>query len=132
MVFNRDLYLKKLISASNNDMIKIITGVRRCGKSYLLFQIFYSYLRAQGVAEDHIIGLAMDDNHNKALRNSDKLLAYLDDHIVEDGQTVYVILDEVQLVDDFVGVLLSMTHKKNVQTYVSGSNSNFLINDFVT
>ena len=96
MVFNRDLYLKKLISASNNDMIKIITGVRRCGKSYLLFQIFYSYLRAQGVAEDHIIGLAMDDNHNKALRNSDKLLAYLDDHIVEDGQTVYVILDEVQ------------------------------------
>ena len=132
MVFNRDLYLKKLISASNNDMIKIITGVRRCGKSYLLFQIFYSYLRAQGVAEDHIIGLAMDDNHNKALRNSDKLLAYLDDHIVEDGQTVYVILDEVQLVDDFVGVLLSMTHKKNVQTYVSGSNSKFLSKDIVT
>lgn len=132
MVFNRDLYLKKLISASSNDMIKIITGVRRCGKSYLLFQIFYNYLLAQGVAEDHIIGLAMDDNHNKALRDSDKLLAYIDNHIIDDGQTVYVILDEVQLVDDFVGVLLSMTHKKNVQTYVSGSNSKFLSKDIVT
>lgn len=132
MVFNRDLYLKKLISASSNDMIKIITGVRRCGKSYLLFQIFYNYLLAHGVAEDHIIGLAMDDNHNKALRDPDKLLAYIDNHIIDDGQTVYVILDEVQLVDDFVGVLLSMTHKKNVQTYVSGSNSKFLSKDIVT
>lgn len=132
MVFNRDLYLKKLVSASSNDMIKIITGVRRCGKSYLLFQIFYNYLLAQGVAEDHIIGLAMDDNHNKALRNPDRLLAYIDNHIIDDGQTVYVILDEVQLVDDFVGVLLSMTHKKNVQTYVSGSNSKFLSKDIVT
>lgn len=132
MVFNRDLYLKKLISASSNDMIKIVTGVRRCGKSYLLFQIFYNYLLAHGVAEDHIIGLAMDDNHNKALRDPDKLLAYIDNHIIDDGQTVYVILDEVQLVDDFVGVLLSMTHKKNVQTYVSGSNSKFLSKDIVT
>ncbi|MGM9693944.1 MAG: ATP-binding protein [Alloprevotella sp.] len=132
MIFNRDLYLKRLISASSNDMIKIITGVRRCGKSYLLFQIFYNYLLAQGVAEDHIIGLAMDDNHNKALRNPDRLLAYIDSHIINDGQTVYVILDEVQLVDDFVGVLLSMTHKKNVQTYVSGSNSKFLSKDIVT
>ena len=132
MVFNRDIYLKKLISAGNNDMIKIITGVRRCGKSYLLFQIFYNYLLAQGVAENHIIGLAMDDNHNKALRDPDKLLAYIDNHIIDDGQTVYVILDEVQLVDDFVGVLLSMIHKKNVQTYVSGSNSKFLSKDVVT
>lgn len=132
MVFNRDLYLKKLISASSNDMIKIVTGVRRCGKSYLLFQIFYNYLLAHGVAEDHIIGLAMDDNHNKALRDPDKLLAYIDNHIIDDGQTVYVILDEVQLMDDFVGVLLSMTHKKNVQTYVSGSNSKFLSKDIVT
>ena len=132
MVFNRDLYLKKLISAGSNDMIKIVTGVRRCGKSYLLFQIFYNYLLAQGVTEDHIIGLAMDDNHNKALRDPDKLLAYIDNHIIDDGQTVYVILDEVQLVDDFVGVLLSMTHKKNVQTYVSGSNSKFLSKDIVT
>lgn len=87
---------------------------------------------AHGVADDHIIGLAMDDNHNKVLRDPDKLLAYIDNHIIDDGQTVYVILDEVQLVDDFVGVLLSMTHKKNVQTYVSGSNSKFLSKDIVT
>lgn len=132
MVFNRDLYLQKLISASNNDMIKIVTGVRRCGKSYLLFNIFHNYLLSQGVPENHIIGLALDDNHNKALRDPDKLLEYIDTHIIDDGQTSYVILDEVQLVDDFVGVLLSMTHKRNVQTYVSGSNSKFLSKDVVT
>lgn len=132
MEFNRGFYLQKLISASKNDMIKIITGIRRCGKSYLLFEIFRNYLLSQGVQEDHIIGLALDDNHNKSLRNPDKLLEYIDNHLVQDGQTSYVILDEVQMVDDFVGVLLSMTHKKNVQTYVSGSNSKFLSKDVVT
>ena len=132
MEFNRDLYLQKLISASNNDMIKIVTGIRRCGKSYLLFEIFHNYLLSQGVKEDHIIGLALDDNRNKALRDPDKLLEYIDSHLIHDGQTSYVILDEVQMVDDFVGVLLSMTHMRNVQTYVSGSNSKFLSKDVVT
>ena len=132
MEFNRDLYLQKLISASNNDMIKIVTGIRRCGKSYLLFEIFHNYLLSQGVKEDHIIGLALDDNRNKALRDPDKLLEYIDSHLIHDGQTSYVILDEVQMVDDFVGVLLSMTHKRDVQTYVSGSNSKFLSKDVVT
>ena len=132
MEFNRDLYLQKLISASKNDMIKIVTGIRRCGKSYLLFEIFRSYLLSQGVAEDHIIGLALDDNRNKDLRNPDKLLEYIDSQLIQDGQTSYVILDEVQMVDDFVGVLLSMTHMRNVQTYVSGSNSRFLSKDVVT
>lgn len=132
MEFNRDLYLKKLISASKNDMIKIVTGIRRCGKSYLLFEIFRTYLLSQGVKEDHIIGLALDDNRNKALRDPDKLLEYIDSHLIHDGQTSYVILDEVQMVDDFVGVLLSMTHMRNVQTYVSGSNSKFLSKDVVT
>ncbi len=132
MVFNRDLYLQKLIRADKNDMIKIITGVRRCGKSYLLFNIFYNYLLSQGVQEDHIIGLALDDNHNKLLRNPDKLLEYIDNHIIDDGQMNYVILDEVQLAEDFVGVLLSMAHKRNVQTYVSGSNSKFLSKDVLT
>lgn len=132
MEFNRDLYLQKLISASNNDMIKIVTGIRRCGKSYLLFEIFRTYLLSQGVKEDHIIGLALDDNRNKALRDPDKLLEYIDSHLIHDGQTSYVILDEVQMVDDFVGVLLSMTHMRNVQTYVSGSNSKFLSKDVVT
>ena len=132
MEFNRDLYLQKLISASNNDMIKIVTGIRRCGKSYLLFEIFHNYLLSQGVKEDHIIGLALDDNRNKALRDPDKLLEYIDSHLIHDGQTSYVILDEVQMVDDFVGALLSMTHMRNVQTYVSGSNSKFLSKDVVT
>ena len=132
MTFNRDLYLQRLISASRNDMIKIITGIRRCGKSYLLFEIFRNYLLSQGVHEDHIIGLAMDDNRNKALREPDNLLEYIDSHLIHDGEINYVILDEVQLVDDFVGVLLSMTHKRNVQTYVSGSNSKFLSKDVVT
>lgn len=132
MEFNRDLYLQKLISASNNDMIKIVTGIRRCGKSYLLFEIFRNYLLSQGVKEDHIIGLALDDNRNKALRDPDKLLEYIDSHLIHDGQTSYVILDEVQMIDDFVGVLLSMTHMRNVQTYVSGSNSKFLSKDVVT
>ena len=132
MEFNRDLYLQKLISASKNDMIKIVTGIRRCGKSYLLFEIFRNYLLSQGVKEDHIIGLAFDDNRNKALRDPDKLLEYIDSHLIHDGQTSYVILDEVQMVDDFVGVLLSMTHMRNVQTYVSGSNSKFLSKDVVT
>ena len=132
MEFNRDLYLQKLISASKNDMIKIVTGIRRCGKSYLLFEIFRNYLLSQGVAEDHIIGLALDDNRNKDLRNPDKLLDYIDSQLIQDGQTSYVILDEVQMVDDFVGVLLSMTHMRNVQTYVSGSNSRFLSKDVVT
>ena len=132
MEFNRDLYLQKLISASNNDMIKIVTGIRRCGKSYLLFEIFHNYLLSQGVKEDHIIGLALDDNRNKALRDPDKLLEYIDSHLIHDGQTSYVILDEVQMVNDFVGVLLSMTHMRNVQTYVSGSNSKFLSKDVVT
>ena len=81
MEFNRDLYLQKLISASKNDMIKIVTGICRCGKSYLLFEIFRNYLLSQGVAEDHIIGLALDDNRNKDLRNQDKLLEYIDSQL---------------------------------------------------
>lgn len=132
MEFKRDFYLQKLIRAEQMDMIKIITGVRRCGKSYLLFNIFRNHLLTQGVAEDHIIGLAMDDLRNKHLLIPDALLDYIDAHIVNDGKTTYVILDEVQLVDDFVGVLLSMGHKQNVQTYVSGSNSKFLSKDVVT
>lgn len=132
MVFHRDFYLQKLINAGKNDMIKIVTGIRRCGKSYLLFEIFHNYLLSQGVKKDHIIELAMDDEHNKSLRNSDKLLDYIDNHLIDDGETNYVILDEVQMVDNFIGVLLSMTHKRNVQTYVSGSNSRFLSKDVVT
>jgi predicted AAA+ superfamily ATPase len=126
------MYLQKLVRADGNGMIKIITGIRRCGKSYLLFNIFRNHLISQGVSEDHIIGLALDERENKKLLNPDRLLDYIDKHIVKDGKKNYVILDEVQLVDEFVSVLLSMTHKQNVETYVSGSNSKFLSKDVVT
>lgn len=132
MEFSRKMYLQKLVRADGNGMIKIITGIRRCGKSYLLFNIFRNHLISQGVSEDHIIGLALDERENKKLLNPDRLLDYIDKHIVKDGKKNYVILDEVQLVDEFVSVLLSMTHKQNVETYVSGSNSKFLSKDVVT
>lgn len=132
MIFERNLYLQKLIAADGNGMIKIITGIRRCGKSYLLFTIFRDYLLAHGVAEDHIIGLALDDRENINLLNPDELLKYINNHIINDGKKTYVILDEVQLVNEFVSVLLSLTHKTNVETYVSGSNSKFLSKDVVT
>ncbi len=132
MEFSRKSYLQKLVRADGNGMIKIVTGIRRCGKSYLLFNIFRNYLLSQGVQEDHIIGLALDERENKKLLNPDRLLEYISSHIVKDGKKNYVILDEVQLVDDFVSVLLSMTHKQNVETYVSGSNSKFLSKDVVT
>ena len=132
MEFSRKMYLQKLVRADGNGMIKIITGIRRCGKSYLLFNIFRNHLISQGVSEDHIIGLALDERENKKVLNPDRLLDYIDKHIVKDGKKNYVILDEVQLVDEFVSVLLSMTHKQNVETYVSGSNSKFLSKDVVT
>ena len=132
MEFKRNYYLQKLIQAEQLDMIKIVTGVRRCGKSYLLFNIFRNHLLSQGVQEDHIIGLALDERENRPLRDPDRLLAYIDERTINDGKTNYVILDEVQLVDDFVGVLLSLGHKRNVQTYASGSNSKFLSKDVVT
>lgn len=132
MIFERKHYLDKLISAEGNGMIKIVTGIRRCGKSFLLFNLFHNYLINKGVNSTHIIELAMDDNHNKKLLNADALLEYIDNHIVNDGDTNYVLLDEIQLVDDFVGVMLSLLHMHNVETYVSGSNSKFLSKDVVT
>ncbi len=132
MEFSRKLYLQKLIAADGNGMIKIITGIRRCGKSYLLFNIFRNYLLTHGVKENHIIGLALDDRRNKKLLNPDVLLEYIDNHVKNDGEKYYVILDEVQMVHDFISVLLSLSHMLNVETYVSGSNSKFLSKDVVT
>jgi uncharacterized protein len=132
MIFERKTYLQKLIQAQGNGMIKIITGIRRCGKSFLLFNLFKQYLIEHGTKEDHIIGLSLDDMRNKKLLNPNRLLKYIDTHIVNDGEINFVFLDEVQLVKDFVGVLLSLTHMPNVEAYVSGSNSKFLSKDVVT
>ncbi len=131
MIINRPKYLERLISSKGNRMIKIITGIRRCGKSFLLFELFHSYLNGIGVDDDHIIEVALDDRSNKEYRNPDRLLEYIKNLIV-DKDTYYVLLDEVQMVDDFVGVLNSLLHIRNVDAYVTGSNSRFLSKDIVT
>lgn len=132
MVFSRQRYLQQLVAGLHNDMVKIVTGIRRCGKSYLLFKIFRQYLIDNGTSEDHIIGLSLDDRCNRKLLNPDELLAYIGAHTPQDSLTTYVILDEVQLVEDFVSVLLSLMQRPNMQVYVSGSNSRFLSSDVVT
>lgn len=132
MEFSRDLYLQKLIAGMQNNMVKIVTGIRRCGKSYLLFNLFKQYLLSHGVAEDHIIGLSLDNLRNKRLTKPEALLDYIDAHNPNDGQTTFVILDEVQLVGNFVSLLLSLMQTPHMQVYVSGSNSKFLSSDVVT
>lgn len=132
MIIARDKYLRQLIEARGNGMVKIVTGMRRSGKSFLLMTLFHQYLIEQGVAENHIIEISLDNRKNKPLRNPDALLERIDHLIQSDGQMYYVILDEVQLVDDFVEVLLSLMQDKRLDVYVSGSNSKFLSKDVVT
>ena len=132
MIFERKYYLTQLIHGIGNGMVKIVTGIRRCGKSFLLFNIFRDYLLQNGVTEDHIIGLSLDDFRNSKLRKPQNLLDYIDAHYHNDGKTNYIILDEIQLVERFVEVLLSLMHMPNVEVYVSGSNSKFLSSDVVT
>lgn len=132
MIIQRKKYLDMLISGEGNNLVKIVTGVRRCGKSFLLFKLFRNYLTEKGVDEQHIIELSLDDLRNKKLRNPETLLEYIDSHLKNDKKTTYIILDEVQLVQDFVEVLLSLLHTPFVDVYVSGSNSKFLSKDVVT
>ena len=131
MEIKRDLYLNRLIRREKNGLIKVVTGVRRCGKSYLLFNLFHDYLIEKGVAEDHIIEVALDDRSNKELRDPDQMLAYLKNHI-KDKETYYIILDEVQLLSEFEDVLNSLLHIRNADVYVTGSNSKFLSSDVIT
>lgn len=132
MVIQRPKYLKQLVAAKGNGMVKIVTGIRRCGKSFLLMTLFHNHLKEQGVSDDHIIELSLDNRKNKYLRNPDVLLDFIDNKIQPDGLVHYIILDEVQLVDDFVEVLLSLMQDKRLDVYVSGSNSKFLSKDVVT
>ena len=132
MRFERTKYLNRLIAGRGNGMVKIVTGVRRCGKSYLLFNLFAKWLKENGTGDDHIIGLSMDDFKYRKLRNPDALLGYIEGRIVNDGEVTFIILDEGQLIDDFVEVILSLMHITNVEVYVSGSNSKFLSSDVVT
>lgn len=132
MIISRDKYLRQLIAAKGNGMVKIVTGIRRSGKSFLLMTLFHQHLLEQGVPENHIIEISLDNRKSKHLRQPDTLLDYIDGKVQADGQTHYVILDEVQLVDDFVEVLLSLMQDKRLDVYVSGSNSKFLSKDVVT
>lgn len=121
-----------LVAGQGNGLVKIVTGGRRCGKSFLLFQIFHQYLLQHGVDEGHLIEVSLDDRRNRKLCDPDALLDYLDSRIKSDGKTNFIFLDEIQLVDDFIGVLLSLMHTHNTEVYVSGSNSKFLSKDVVT
>ena len=132
MVFKRKKYLDKLIAGQGNGLVKIVTGGRRCGKSFLLFNLFHDYLVESGVPDSQLIELSLDDRRSKPLRDPDTLLDYIDSKITKDGKKHFVILDEVQLVEDFVEVLLSLMHNPQLDVYVSGSNSKFLSKDVVT
>lgn len=127
----RDIYLNKLISKRHNGLIKVVTGMRRCGKSYLLFNLFKEYLINEGVTKNRIIEIAFDSFENKKYRDPEVLFPYLMEKISDDGM-YYVLLDEVQMLDDFESVLNSLGRKQNVDVYVTGSNAKFLSKDIIT
>lgn len=131
MRIERDYYLNKLISKKNNCLIKVVTGIRRCGKSYLLNTLFREYLLETGVKEEHIIFIALDDVSNDYLLDPHKLSEYIKEKI-KDKEMYYIILDEIQLVTNFVAVLNGLLRIDNVDIYVTGSNSKFLSSDIVT
>lgn len=131
MEIKRDIYLQKLINRMHNGMIKVITGIRRVGKSYLLFTLFRNYLKSQGVAADHIIAIELDTLENERYRNPHTLLEYAKSQMIDDGE-YYIFLDEVQLLPSFESVLNSFLYMQNVDVYVTGSNSKFLSKDVIT
>ena len=131
MEIKRDLYLQKLKDRMHNGMIKVITGIRRSGKSYLLFTIFRNYLLSEGVADDHMIAIELDILENAQYRDPHVLLEYIKSRMTDQGE-YYIFLDEVQLLERFEEVLNSLLHKRNVDVYVTGSNSKFLSKDVIT
>ena len=131
MEIRRDRYLNTLISKKHNGLIKVITGMRRCGKSYLLFTLFKKHLLSEGVDEGHIIEIAFDAFENKKYRDPDVLYPYLKEQFNDDGMN-YVLLDEVQLLGEFESILNSLIRMKNVDVYVTGSNARFLSKDVIT
>lgn len=127
----RDIHLNKLIACKHNGMVKVVTGVRRCGKSFLLLTLFREHLISCGVQEDHIIKVDLEDRHNRKLRDPDALMAYIDGRM-NDQDMYYILLDEVQLVREFEDVLNSYLKIPNADVYVTGSNSRFLSKDVIT
>ena len=131
MEIKRDYYLQKLIAKKHNGLIKVITGMRRCGKSYLLFTLFKKHLLESGVAEDHIIEIPFDSFENKKYRDPEILYPYVKEKLVDD-QKYYILLDEVQLLGEFESVLNGFMRIPNVDVYVTGSNAKFLSKDIIT
>lgn len=131
MDIKRDKYLNDLINRMHNGMIKVVTGIRRCGKSYLLFNIFKNYLLEQGVPASHIIMIELDQRKNKKYRDPDVILDYIES-LIEDDEQYYIMLDEVQMLQEFEEVLNSLLHIRNADIYVTGSNSKFLSKDVIT
>lgn len=131
MEFKREHYLNKLIMKKHNGLIKVVTGIRRCGKSYLLFSIFKNYLLESGIDENHIIEIAFDSFENKKLRDPNVLYPYIKEKIADDNM-YYILLDEVQLLDEFESVLNGLMRIKNADVYVTGSNAKFLSKDIIT
>ena len=131
MVIERNKYLQELVSCRHNGLVKIITGMRRCGKSFLLFRLFRRFLEDNGVANDHIVEMAFDDYAFKEFRNPDKFYAYVKGRIIDD-QPYYILLDEVQMLDEFEDVLNGLLHIPNADVYVTGSNAKFLSKDIIT
>ena len=131
MIIHRDSYLNKLIAHKHNHLIKIITGLRRCGKSYLLFKLFKQHLLENGVLPSHIIEIELDDRLNKKLRDPDNCLEYVRSQII-DQDMYYLLIDEVQYMTEFEDVLNSCLHIDNLDTYVTGSNSKLLSKDIIT
>ncbi len=131
MIIDRPIYLQKIIESRHNHMIKIITGVRRCGKSYLLFILYTAWLKSQGVDDRHIIQIDLEDRRNIALRDPDRLLEYIDSKMT-DNSMYYIMIDEIQHVEEFEDVLNSYLKIMNADVYVTGSNARFLSKDVIT
>lgn len=131
MNIKRDKYLNALINRMHNGMIKVVTGIRRCGKSYMIFTIFKNYLSEQGIDDTHIVSIELDQRKDKKYRDPDVILEYIESCITDEKQ-YYILLDEVQLLEDFEEVLNSLLHIKNADIYVTGSNSKFLSKDVIT
>lgn len=131
MIIPRDRYLERLVARKHNGLIKIVTGMRRCGKSFLLFKLFREHLLSEGVPESHIIRIELDDRRNKRLRDPDACLEYVTGLLKEEGM-YYLLIDEVQFMTEFEDVLNSFLHIENLDTYVTGSNSRFLSTDIIT
>ena len=131
MNIHRPIYLQKLIDRRHNGMIKIITGMRRSGKSYLLFNLFADYLKGEGVDNEHIIAIDLENIYNERLREPLEVLQHIDNQ-VNDSNEYYVLIDEVQLLIRFEEVLNTLMKRPNIDVYVTGSNARFLSKDVIT